>query len=250
MPDGQRPLGLPWSSTSDRGELSESFGTIRYGRLAEILLLYDVRRTMTLAGPTAVFVDPQVERWLLDRTGSPDVRHLVHAPLNPLGWSADKWGEWYPDVLDRETGILTTAMPKSYWQEGWLTQHDRLVQALAGMRGRVQLVVSDDLHAIGMGQMHRAGAVDLTANPVTTVLSGPIGTSPRGFPSVVRGVGATPANHLDLDETVKPVEEHGFTLADFQAARIVLRLFKWDVNSQPLEAIDVLEPFQTAELVS
>ena len=249
LPDGQRPLGLPWSSTSDRGELSESFGTIRYGRLAEILL-YDMRRTMTLAGPTAVFVDPQVEGWLLERTGSTEVRHLVHAPSNPLGWSAGKWGEWHPDVLDRENGSLTTADPKDYWQDGWLTQYDRIVQALTSMRGREPLVVSGDLHAIGMGHMRRAGTLDLTANPVTTVLSGPIGTSIRGFPSVVRGIGATPAQHLDLDETVKPVEEHGFTLIDFHAERIVLRLLKWDVNSQPLEAIDVLEPFHTAELAS
>ena len=43
--------------------LSESFGTIRFGRLLEIHL-YDVRRTMTLAGPSAVFVDPEVEQWL------------------------------------------------------------------------------------------------------------------------------------------------------------------------------------------
>ena len=77
---------------------------------------------------------------------------------------------------------------------------------------------------------------------------GPTGTSIRGFPSVVRGIGATPPAHLDLEETVPPVEHHGFTLADFLADRIVLRQYKWDVNSQPLEAIDRLEPFRTTEL--
>ena len=50
LPDAQRPSGLPWSSASDRGDLSESFGTLRYGNLAEVLL-YDVRRTMSLGGP-------------------------------------------------------------------------------------------------------------------------------------------------------------------------------------------------------
>ncbi|MCY4599431.1 MAG: hypothetical protein OXF27_05885, partial [Acidobacteria bacterium] len=49
LPDAARPPGLPWSGTSDRGDLSESFGTLRYGALAEILL-YDVRRTVSLAG--------------------------------------------------------------------------------------------------------------------------------------------------------------------------------------------------------
>ena len=41
---------------------------------------------------------------------------------------------------------------------------------------------------------------------------------------------------------------HGFTLADFLPDRIVLRFFKWDIRTQPPEAIDSLEPFHTAEL--
>ena len=247
LPDAGRPAGLPWSGTSDRGDLSESFGTLRYGNLTEILL-YDVRRTVSLSGPNAVFIDRQVESWLHERTRSTDTRHLVHAPSNPFGWSAGKWGEWYPDVLDRESGVLTTAIEKGYWQEGWLRQHDRLVEAIAGQRERVPLVVSGDLHAIGMGRMHRAGALNLNARPVTTVLSGPIGTSVRGFPSVVRGVGATPPAHLDMEESVAPIEDHGFTIADFLPDRIVLRQFRWDVDRQPLDAIDALEAFHTVEL--
>ncbi len=247
LPDPSRPIGLPWSAAADRGDLSESFGTLRFGRLAEVLL-YDVRRTMTLAGPTAVFVDPQVERWLTARTDATDVRHLVHAPSNPWGWSAGKWGEWYPDLLDERTGELTTTVPKPYWQQGWVRQHDRLARALSAARHRRPLVVSGDLHAIGAGEIRRSGALDLSANPVTTVLSGPIGTSPGGFPSVVRGIGASPSAHLDLVEHVAPIEEHGFTLLDFLPDRIVLRMFRWDVNSQPLDAIDRLEPFYTTEL--
>ncbi len=246
LPDANRPSHLPWSSVSDRGDLSESFGTIRYGDLAEVLL-YDVRRTMSL-GPRAVFVDPTVEQWLLRRTGAPGVRHVVHAPSNPMGWSAGKWGEWYPDVLDEDTGTLTTAVPKPYWPEGWLAQHDRLVGAMSAMRERSPLVVSGDLHAIGLGTMQRAGSLDLRANPVTSVLSGPVGTSPAGFPSAVRGIGSSPPAHLDLDEAAPPREHHGFTLVDFTRDGIVVSLFGWDVNSEPLEAIDTLEPFHTAEL--
>ena len=247
LPDARRPAGLPWSSASDRGDLSESFGTLRYGNLAEILL-YDVRRTLSLGGPNAVFIDAQVERWLLERTRATDTRHLVHAPSNPFGWSAGKWGEWYPDILDREAGSLTTAVPKPYWQAGWLTQHDRLAQAVGAQAERAPLIVSGDLHALGVGRMHRAGEVNLAGRPITTVLSGPIGTSIRGFPSVVRGIGATPPAHLDMEEAVAPIEEHGFTLADFLPDRIVLRQFRWDVNSQPLEAIDRMEAFYTTEL--
>jgi len=246
LPEANRPLGLPWSASSDRGDLSESFGTIRYGSLAEVLL-YDVRRTMTL-GPQAVFVDSNVEEWLLARTAAPGVRHVVHAPSNPMGWSAGKWGEWYPDILDSDARSLTTAVPKQFWQEGWLRQHDRLVDAMSGMRARSPLVVSGDLHAIGAGTMRRSGTLDLSANPVTTVLSGPVGTSPGGFPSVVRGVGSSPSSHLDLNETVPPIEQHGFTLLDFLPDRMVVSLFRWDVNSQPLDVIDDLDPFYTTEL--
>jgi hypothetical protein len=111
------------------------------------------------------------------------------------------------------------------------------------------MVVSGDLHAIGLGTMLRAGSLDLRANPVTAVLSGPVGTAPAGFPSAVRGIGATPPTHLDLVEHAPPREQHGFTLIDFLPDRAVVRLFAWDVNSQPLDAIDTLEPFHTTELV-
>jgi hypothetical protein len=247
LPDVARPLGLPWSSMGDRvGGVSESFGTLRYGRLAEVLL-YDIRRTLTLAGPSAVYVDLEVEKWLLARTAATEVTHLLHAPSNPPGWTAGKWGEWYPDVLDAG-GKLTTAVPKPYWQPGWLKQHDRLIGAMSAMRGRIPLVISGDMHAIAIGRMLRSGALDLKANPVNAVLSGPIGTRPAGWPSERRGTGALPSSHLDLEEQVKPIEQHGFTLVDFLPDKIVLRFFKWDKNSQSVEAIDTLEPFHTAEL--
>src|SRR5258708_99190 len=63
LPDRARPLGLPWSSAGDRfGGVAETFATARYGRLAEILL-DDIRRTQTLAGPRAVYLDLEVENW-------------------------------------------------------------------------------------------------------------------------------------------------------------------------------------------
>ena len=119
---------------------------------------------------------------------------------------------------------------------------------MAGMDRRAPLVVSGDLHAIGIGRMLRAGALDFRAHPITTVLSGPIGTAPGGWPSAFRGVGATPPAHLDLQEDVKPIEQHGFVLADFLPDRIVVRLFKWDLKTQQPDAIDTLEPFHIVEL--
>ncbi len=247
LADANRPAGLPWSSQSERGELSESFGSLRYGKLAEVLL-YDVRRTLQVGELNALFLDRVVEDWLHARTASTDTRHLVHAPSNPPGWTAGKWGEWYPDVLDPVSGRLTVDIPKPQWQRGWLDQHDRIMQSLAAMRHRSPLVISGDLHATGFGYIRGAGAFDFSANPIATVLSGPVGTSAAGFPSVVRNARPEPSKYLDFDEQVIPFEQHGFTLVDFLPDRIVVQMFKWDVNSQSLADIDTLEPFHTVSL--
>ena len=246
--DPFRSPGLPYSHSSARGELSESYGTLRYGDLLEVLL-YDVRRTLRVGQSNAAFLDSNVEAWLLQRTASLESRHLVHVPSNPPGWTAGKWGEWYPDVLHPESGELTTSIPKPEWQQGWLDQHDRIMAGLANMTHRNPLIMSGDLHATGVGTMHGAGALNFSNNPITNVLSGPIGTSIRGFPSVVRGIGAQPSKYLSFEEQVAPLEEHGFTLVDFERDRITAQLFKWDVNSQPLAAIDTLEPYYTVELM-
>ncbi len=248
LPDVARPRGLAWSSAADRVEgLSETFGTIRYGRLAEILL-YDIRRTATLAGPSAVYIDLEAEKWLKARMAATEVAHVVHAPSNPPGWSAGKWGEWYPDILGPDKK-LTIKIPKPYWQPGWLKQHDRLMTAMTDMKGRVPFVISGDMHAIALGKMLRSGSLDFSRNPINVALSGTIGTSPIGWPSVgLRGTPALPSAVLDLSEQIKPIEQHGFTLVDFTPDKMVLRVFKWDRNTQPVEAIDTLEPFHTAEL--
>jgi hypothetical protein len=249
LPDVGRPRGLPWSSAADRSDgLSETFGTIRYGRLAEVLL-YDIRRTLTLAGPSAVYVDLEAERWLTSRMAATEVTHVVHAPSNPPGWTAGKWGEWYPDIVGPDKK-LTVGIPKPYWQSGWLKQHDRLMTAMSQMKGRVPLIVSGDMHSIALARMLRTGAHDLRLNPINVALSGTIGTWAGGWPSSgIRGTPATPSAVLDIDEKVTPIEQHGFTLVDFTPDRMVLRMFKWDINTQPVEAIDTLSPFHVAELV-
>jgi len=98
--------------------------------------------------------------------------------------------------------------------------------------------------------MQRSGSLDLRANPIHVALSGTIGTWPGGWPSSgIRGTPATPSAVLDLSEKVKPIELHGFTLVDFTRDKMVLRFFKWDVNTQSVDAIDTLQPFHTEELV-
>ena len=247
LPDPERPLGLPGASTADRPPVvGEAFGTLRFGRLAEILL-YDIRRSQTLAGPSAVFVDGTVEAWLKARMAAREVVHVVNIPSNPPGWSAGKWGEWYPDILGRD-GRLTIDTPKPYWQSGWLKQHDRLMAAVAAMPGRIPLVISGDLHAIAEGRMLRSGALDFSRNPIVVILSGPLGTGDRGWPSAFRGIGATPPVHLQMEENLKPIEENGFIMADFTTDGITIRFFRFNYHRQSADEIDTLEPFRVTEL--
>ncbi|HEY4361412.1 MAG TPA: hypothetical protein VGN17_10595 [Bryobacteraceae bacterium] len=98
------------------------------------------------------------------------------------------------------------------------------------MKRRSALTISGDLHAVGIGKILRAGSLRLDKNPVTAALSGPIGTAPGAWPSAFRGVGSTPPQHLDVREEVPPIEQLGFTIADFLPDRIRLRFFKWDLK--------------------
>jgi hypothetical protein len=145
-------------------------------------------------------------------------------------------------------GKLSEAKPKPYWQRGWLSQHDRLMQALSQMPGRIPLVVSGDLHATAEGRMMRSGQLDFSRNPVIAVLPGTLGTSTGGWASEFRGVGPKVPQHLDMQETVLPIEENGFLLIDFTPEAITLRYFKWNQKTQPVSDIDTLQPFHTTEL--
>jgi len=80
------------------------------------------------------------------------------------------------------------------------------------------------------------------------VLTGPIGTRPNGWPSGVRKIGAQPSLHLRMNEAIKPIENHGFTIADFTQEGVELRFFKWDRNTQTPDEIDTLEPFHVEKL--
>ena len=241
LPDPNRPLGL--GSTRADG-LSESFGTMRYGRLLG-MLLYDCRRGMTLHGPSARFIPETTEDWLTRRMAESDAAHVVNAPSTPPGWSAGKWGEWYADL--EGAGRLTTERPKPYWQPGWRAQHDRLLAAASAVRDRTPLFVSGDLHAFGEAQILRSGEHDFGRHPVVSVLCGPIGTGRPGFPSAIRGMLPQVPAGLEVAEGLEPVEENGFTIADFTEADVTLRYFKW--RHEVVEVIDSLQPFRTTRLM-
>ena len=247
LPDAYRGAGLPSGSAADRPSgVSESFGTLRYGKLLE-LLMYDCRRFMTMTGPSATFVPPIVEQWLGARMANSDAIHVVNMPSLPPGWSAGKWGEWYAD-MDGGNQQLTTKIPKPYWQSGWRLQHDRLFKAASAMRGRIPLFVSGDLHSLGEAKVFKTSDIDLRSNPVVCVLPGPLGTGRPGWPSLVRGLRGLPPAGMDVEEGLPALEENGFTIADFTPERVTLRYFSWKLG-RPEAALDTLEPFRVTNLV-
>ena len=203
---------------------------------------------MTLAGPSAVYVDLEVEKWLKPRMAATEVTHVVHAPSNPPGWTAGKWGEWYPDVLgagpQADDGNNQTLLAAG------LAQAARPPDGGDVGDARARSACHQRRHACDRARNDAAQRrARSQGKSVNVALPGTIGTRPGGWPSVgIRGTPALPSAVLDLEEQVKPIEQHGFILADFTADKIVLRFFKWDVKTQPVEAIDTLQPFHTAEL--
>ena len=245
LPDANRPAGLPGASAADTPlATGESFGTLRFGRLAEILL-YDCRRYLTLAGPNAVVVPTEAEKWITSRLADPSLSHIVQAPSQPPGWSAGKWGDWYPDILAAD-GSLTIKKEKPYWQTGWAAQHDRLMKAASAQRNRVPLFVSGDMHSIAEGRILRTGKEDLRANPVTAILPGPIGTG-TSWPSAARGVRAVPPHHIEMDEKQPCLEENGFLLMDFVPDKVIVKYFRW-LPKLGDQSIASLTPFRETEL--
>ena len=256
LPDPARPAAMSGASAPDRGVgVSECFGTLRYGRLLEAVF-YDCGRFLTLKGAAAGLVPPEVEAWLIERTLAEDSDQLIHVPSHPMGWTAGKWREWYPDVVasDADGDVvvsthggganrrLTTEQAKFMWQSGWFDQHQRLVEALCGQQSRAALSLSGDLHAIGSAQMTRSGAADLSHNPLHSVLSGPVSTSDAGWPTFARGVPASPSGRVTFGADAQPLEKNGFTIVDVFPDRMRIRQFAWR-EPQPVEAIPALEPF-------
>lgn len=264
LPDATRPTRM--SGTLDNG-LSESFGTLRYGTLFEALL-YDCGRFMDLKGEFGRIVPEEVEDWLIARTKATDTRQLIHVPSHPPGWSAGKWREWYPDVVEELNDAdggggakvvhfqsfsgptrLTADKPKFMWQPGWFKQHQRLMEALAANRQRPGVFVSGDLHAVGWERIIRAGDVDMRENPVHTVLSGPISSSTWAWPSKARGLSPALPTALTVDAGDQPVERNGFTIIDVEPERMTFRLFGWNDKDGP-DAIDTMEPWRILQVAT
>ena len=256
LADTGRPALMSGSGAGDREPgISESFGTFRYGNLAEALI-YDCARFLSLKGSVAGLIPPEAESWLAQRTTDQTVRHLFHVPSHPFGWTAGKWREWYPDVADAgddEVAVaqirsggnsrfkLTTQRPKFMWQSGWFRQHQRLLEMLAGQTSREGIVLSGDLHATGHARIQSSSDATLDS-PVHAILTGPIGTK-RGWPSAARGTLPLLATGINADTPASVSEQNGFTLIDLTQDEAKVQLFAW--RNEPIETIDTLEPYHT-----
>ena len=254
--DPDRPKLLAGSGSGDRDPgISESFGTLRYGNLVEALI-YDCARYLSLKGTVAGLIPPETEAWISQRTKDQQVRHLLHVPSHPFGWTAGKWREWYPDVADsgdgdmavsqiRSGGVsqfkLTTKKQKFMWQSGWYKQHQRLLNLLSSQHSREGIVLSGDLHATGHARIQSSGALTLKT-PVHAVLTGPIGTQ-RGWPSAARGTLPILANGIEADSPATVTERNGFTLIDLSQDEVKIQLFAW--RNEPVDEIASLQPYHS-----
>jgi hypothetical protein len=220
------PASLPGRVSG--GALSTHFGEVRYGDLFTGLL-YDCGGFLSL-GAEAGLVPRPVEAWLIDRTRTEDTVHLAHIPSHPMGWTAGKWREWYPDVLESSGSAVAPVLRdeaggKYMWQQGWWRQHQALLDSLSSQRRRKALVVSGDLHALGAVRIERSAGLDLAANPVHSILSGPVGVGDIGWPSRARGVAARLPEGLDAESLLELDERNGFTLLDFDRRSARVRVF-------------------------
>ena len=187
LPDPNRPSGTLRYGRARTGTagVSQSYGTLRYGDLLEVLL-YDNRRTGTMHGPTAVFVDPEVEKWLTARRmRGPDTIHVVNAPGLPPGWTKGNWYWLYSDRIENWQAGRRHVQSRTR-QPGWLAQHDRLIEAMH-RNGRSNTAHRERRHSRHRrrAQSSRCGRLDLSSNPVVSVLPGPVGTDGTAWPRAV-----------------------------------------------------------------
>ena len=239
---------LPHAPTHDA---QRSFGLFKYGKLFEAPLL-DCAGQMSLAeheqsgegdaqekNSARLFPEP-IERWVLDRIETSQAEHFALVPSHPIGWTAGKWREWYPDVVapygfeglvtnelnfeGATKGVLTTKAQKYLWQRGWWTQHQRLLRALSERPGS-RFTFSGDIHAQGAVAIEVSGEETLPGGLVKSLLVGPVSTSDATWPSFARGIPANQPDWLQTTTLSATEEVNGFTVFNITSSGVVAQLF-------------------------
>ena len=220
---------LPGVLEQTAPRLSTHFGVVQYGNLFAGVF-YDCGGMISLEGDSAGLIPASVETWLSAKTAMDSTIHFAHFPSHPMGWTAGKWREWYPDILD-SAGALTTAIEldeagnKYMWQGGWWQQHQRILTSIAAQENRKPLIISGDLHLLGAGHITRSGNLDFSAQPITSILSGPVGIGDLGWLSAARGVTVDTPQELDVTDIYPPQERNGFTVITLDNQRCHVELF-------------------------
>jgi len=224
----EMPAAFPGAQTLDGLQLSTHYGCVEYGQLFSGLL-YDCGGQLSLNGDKAGLIPSSVEAWLIAKTENDNSQQLIHFPSHPMGWTAGKWREWYPDTIDTDATLLASVERdkdgnKYMWQKGWWLQHQRLLKTMHQQSNRKPIVVSGDLHLLGSGTIEKSGELDMTSNPVHTILSGPVGVGGLGWLSSARGLQAKTPASMQVNELLAPEERNGFTLLDITARQVEVRL--------------------------
>lgn len=241
--DEPLPTNVPGQMQVNGVNLSTHYGSVNYGRLFSGLL-YDCGGMIDLSGEDAGLIPPSVENWLLRQTAEEDSQHLIHFPSHPMGWTAGKWREWYPDVLE-STGSLVAGVEhnegggKYMWQQGWWNQHQRLLQGIASQKNRKPLMVSGDLHLLGAGAISHSGDLDFSDNPVYSILSGPGGVGDLGWLSSARGLAAKVPENMTVEELLSPVERNGYTLLQLTADSCEISLYAAQTGSPSADLLQL-----------
>lgn len=218
-------------------EVNRKFGILRYGKLFEAPL-FDCAGLLSVDGDEGGLVPQEIEDWIVGRVSKSDADHFALVPSHPMGWTAGKWREWYPDVVapeghtgvakaglmeDAPKGKLTTAAKKYLWPLGWWQQHQRLLTALHE-RGGSRFMLSGDIHAQGALEITSSGDRSLAEKPVTSVLVGPVGTSDATWPSAARGIAAEQPEWLKVRQLVETKEVNGFAFLEIDRSGTAIRL--------------------------
>ena len=242
LTDANRPSSLAGSYK----DLSQSFGTIRYGQLLEGLL-YDCKRYTSLEGESATLIGQDAEKWILDRTVDDTMtKWLFHIPSSPVAWTAGKWSEWYPDVFQLDGSIGIGEKEKYLWQKGWWSQHQRLLNGLSNQQ-RKPIILQGDLHILSYGSIQKSGDLDFTKNPIQVIGTGPLGTGQFAFPSAFRGTLPVIPTNMDVNEIVKPLEKNGFTIIELTPEKMKFSMYAWKPEDG-LEVVETMKPIFEQEI--
>jgi phosphodiesterase/alkaline phosphatase D-like protein len=231
---------------------NRSFGTFRFGDLVEVPMV-DCAGYLTLAegGDQSVLFPSAVEDWLLSKIASNQTQHFGLIPSHPLGWTAGKWREWYPDVVAPDAGftglvenklmanvqgVLSAKAQKALWQTGWWLQHQRLITAIADNQKRPTILLSGDIHALGAKTIEASSEIDLSHRPIQTVLVGSVSTSTLAWPSAARSIPAASPEWLQTSDHVATTEDNGFTMIEFSRHSIVATLVNCGGGPQSSDA--------------